>query len=331
STVKLVIPMAGFGKRLRPHTYSRPKPLLNVAGKSMLAHILDKFEGLDIEEVVFIVGWLGEQVEEYVRANYDFPARFVEQKELLGQAHALWLAKDYLKGPMFIIFVDTLFEADLTGLKEEKADAVAFVKEVEDPRRFGVAVVGEGGYVTSFIEKPPTLEHKLAVVGLYYIKNSPLLLECIKELLEKDIKTKGEYYLADAFQLMIDHGARFAVREVDVWEDCGKPETMLKTNRYLLEHGHDNSAKIKALGFLVIPPVNIHPSAKITASVVGPYATIAAGCEVRGSIVRNSIIDEEAVIEDALLEHSLIGRKARIRGSYRRLNVGDTASVDLGS
>jgi len=329
--VKLVIPMAGFGKRLRPHTYSRPKPLLNVAGKSMLAHILDKFEGLDIEEVIFIVGWLGEQVEEYVRANYDFPARFVEQKELLGQAHALWLAKDYLEGPMFIIFVDTLFEANLTGLKEEKADAVAFVKEVDDPRRFGVAVVGEDGYVTRFIEKPPTLEYKLAVVGLYYIKNSPLLLECIKELLERDIKTKGEYYLADVFQLMIDHGAKFAVREADVWEDCGKPETVLKTNRYLLKHGHDNSAKIKAPGFLVIPPVNIHPSARITASVVGPYATIAANCEVRNSIVRDSIVDEEAVIEDALLERSLIGRKARIRGGYRRLNVGDTSSVDLGS
>ncbi len=328
--MKLILPMAGFGKRLRPHTYSRPKPLLNVAGKPMLAHVLDRFEELNIEEAIFIVGWLGEQVEEYVRANYDFPARFVEQKELLGQAHALWLAKEHIEGPVLIIFVDTIFETDLSGLEEEEADAVAFVKEVEDPRRFGVAVVGEDGYVTRFIEKPPTLEHKLAVVGLYYVRNTPLLLECIEELLERDIKTKGEYYLADAFQLMIDHGAKFAVRKVEVWEDCGKPETVLKTNRYLLEHGHDNSAQIEARGFVVIPPVNIHPSARIAASVVGPYTTIAAGCQVRDSIVRDSIVDEEAVVEDALLEHSLIGRRARVRGNFRRLNVGDTAIVGIG-
>jgi len=296
----------------------------------MLAHVLDRFEGLDIEEAIFIVGWLGKQVEEYVRANYDFPAHFVEQRELLGQAHALWLAKEHIEGPVFIIFVDTIFETDLSGLEDEGADAVAFVKKVEDPRRFGVAVVGEDGYVTRFIEKPPTLEHKLAVVGLYYVRNSSLLLECIEELLERDIKTKGEYYLADAFQLMVERGARFVVREVEVWEDCGKPETVLKTNRYLLEHGHDNSTEIEAQGFLIIPPVNIHPSAEITASVVGPYTTIAAGCKVRNSIVRDSIIEEEAILEDALLEHSLIGRRARVRGNFRRLNVGDTALVGIG-
>jgi glucose-1-phosphate thymidylyltransferase len=327
--MKVVIPSAGFGKRLRPHTYTKPKPLLNVAGKPVLGHILDKIKGLEAEEVIFIVGWLGEQIEAYVRKNYSFPSRYVEQKELLGQAHAIWLARDYLEGPVFIIFVDTIFEADLSRLAEVDADGVLYVKEVEDPRRFGVVVL-EKGYIKNLIEKPEGFEHKLAIVGLYYIKDSQFLIECIEELIAKDIKTKGEYYLADALQIMIEKGAKFITRRVDVWEDCGKPETVLDTNRYLLEHGHDNSEQVKADDFLIVPPVHIDPSARISNSIVGPYVTISGGCEIRGSIIRDSIIDEGAYIEDVMLEQSLIGQEARVSGRYRRLNVGDSSNVDFG-
>ena len=184
--MKIIVPLAGFGTRLRPHTYTRPKPLINVAGKAVLGHILDKLVDLDIEEIIFIVGWLGDQIKEYVDANYDFPARYIEQTEMKGQAHAIDLARDYVEGPTLIIFVDTLFEADLTELERTPADGVLYVKEVEDPRRFGVAVV-EQGHITRLIEKPDSFEHRLAVIGLYYVKDAAFLMECIAELLEKDI------------------------------------------------------------------------------------------------------------------------------------------------
>ncbi len=230
--MKLVIPMAGLGTRMRPHTWARPKPLLPVAGRPILAHILERFRGLPIEQYVFIVGWLGEQIEEYVRANYRFRSHYVVQEELKGQAHAIHLAREHLTGPCIIVFVDTLFEADLSGLDAIGADVVPFVKEVDDPRRFGV-VVEEAGRVVRIIEKPEGFEHRKAVVGLYYVREGRELDSAIGYLLAHDIQTKGEYYLADAFQVMIDRGARFVSRPVSVWEDCGTPDTVLHTNRYL--------------------------------------------------------------------------------------------------
>jgi len=326
--MKVIIPLAGFGTRLRPHTYTKPKPLLNVAGKPVLGHILDKFVGLDVEEVIFITGWLGDQIEAYVEANYTFPStHYIEQKELLGQAHAISLAASHLEGPVLILFVDTLFEADLTPLFHEQADAIIYAKEVEDPRRFGVVVL-EGDRIVRFIEKPDSFEHRLAVIGLYWVKDGRWLLRAIRELMERKIQTKGEFYLADAFQLMIDQGAYFKAEVVDVWEDCGKPETVLHTNRYLLDNGQDNSASVHAERSVIVPPVYVAPTAQVVQSVIGPYATIADGCVLRNSIVRDSIIDCGAHIEDAMLERSLIGEHAVVRGHYRVLNVGDSSHVD---
>jgi len=325
--MKAIIPMAGFGTRLRPHTYTKPKPLINVAGKPVLGHILDKLVGLEIEEFLFIVGYLGEQIEAYVRETYDFPARFVEQKALLGQAHALWLAREYVDGPVLILFVDTLFEADLSGLTDEPADGIVYVKEVEDPRRFGVVVPDAEGFITRFIEKPDTLENRLAVIGLYYLKDGPWLMRAIQTLMDREIKTKGEYYLADALQLMVDEGARLRVETVEVWEDCGKPETVLQTNRYLLDNGHDNSDQVRGENSVFIPPVHVDPTATIINSIIGPYATIAAHCRVENSIIRNSIIDQGAEIRDAMLDQSLVGKGAVVTGRYRQFNVGDSSIV----
>ncbi|MCR4407395.1 MAG: sugar phosphate nucleotidyltransferase [Anaerolineae bacterium] len=326
--MKVVIPLAGFGTRLRPHTYTKPKPLLNVAGKPVLGHILDKFTGLSVEEVIFITGWLGDQIEAYVEANYNFPStHYIEQKELLGQAHAISLAASHLEGPVLILFVDTLFEADLAPLFHEQADAVIYAKEVEDPRRFGVVVL-EGDRIVRFIEKPDGFEHRLAVIGLYWVKDGRWLLRAIQELMARNIQTKGEFYLADAFQLMIDQGAYFKAEVVEVWEDCGKPETVLHTNRYLLDNGHDNSLSAVTEQSVLVPPVYIAPTARVVQSVIGPYATLADGCVVRNSIVRDSIIDCGAFIEDAMLERSLIGERAVVRGRYRVLNVGDSSHVD---
>ena len=325
--MRIIIPMAGLGTRLRPHTHSKPKPLLQVAGKTVLDHVLDKLEGLHIEEVVFIIGHLGDQVKKHIAAHYDFPASYVEQDEPKGQAHALHLAREYLAGSVFIIFVDTIFEADLGVLEKTTADGVIFVKEVEDPRRFGVVTVEEG-YIKGFVEKPERPVSNLAIVGLYYIRDSALLLECIETVLAGGIQTKGEYYLADALQLMVDRGAKLATGTVEVWADCGKPETLLATNRYLLDKSGGSHGR--ATNSVIVPPVHIASSASVTDSIIGPYASIAEDVEIRRSIISDSIIDEGTRIENAILRQSLVGSRAEIGGLPSTLDVGDDSRLDLG-
>jgi glucose-1-phosphate thymidylyltransferase len=327
--MKVIIPMAGHGKRLRPHTYSRPKPLLNVAGQPILKHLLDSLAGLEIEEYIFVVGHLGEQIEEYIAKNYAVKATFVVQEELIGQAHAIYLAREHLGGPVIVLFSDTLFEADLSVITTTDADAIAFVKEVEDPRRFGVVEIDDEGRVTRFIEKPDSLDNKQAVVGLYYLRDSEHMLRAIETQMEQNQMTKGEFYLADTFQIMVDEGAIFRIQEVDVWLDCGKPETMLETNRFLLERKFDNSSEFTSESVAIIPPVYIDPSARVENAVIGPYAVISAGCHIRDSIIRDSIIDTGAEVVRSLLDRSLIGCNVRVSGQYGNMNIGDDTSVSF--
>jgi glucose-1-phosphate thymidylyltransferase len=285
-----------------------------------------------IEEIIFIVGWLGEQIREYYQSSdYPYPARYVEQKELLGQAHAIWLAREHLEGPVLIVFVDTIFEADLGGLAESGLDGILYVKEVEDPRRFGVAVLGSDGQVSHLVEKPDSFENRLAVVGAYYVAEAGWLLSTIQELMQKNMQTKGEFYLADAYTLMIEQGAAFGVRQVSVWEDCGTPKDVLQTNRYLLDQDESDAgdSEFPAINSVMIPPVYIAPSAKVENSIIGPYVTIAENSIVVRSIVRDSIIDEGAYLDDTTLDRSLIGKDAVVRGRYRVLNVGDSARLDF--
>lgn len=326
--MKVVIPLAGFGTRLRPHTFTKPKPLINVAGKPVLGHVLDMFNNIPVDEFIFITGYLGDQIESYVSKHYpNLKATYFEQKEMNGQSTAVYLAKDRLSGPMLIVFVDTIVETDLSVLQTETADAIAWVKPVEDPRRFGVALVGPDGYVTQLIEKPDDINNNLAIVGFYYLKDSQAFMRAIEQQIAQNIKTKNEYFLADALQLMLKQGMKMKVVPVEVWEDCGKPETVLHTNEYLLDHGHDNSASVQVKGSIIIPPVHIDPSAKIVGSIVGPHVTIAAGCVVEQSIVHDSIIDEFSTIQHALLAQSLIGKDARLTGKYRTFNIGDSSEV----
>jgi glucose-1-phosphate thymidylyltransferase len=326
--MNVIIPLAGFGTRLRPHTYSKPKPLINVAGKPVLGHILDKLISDDLQDVVFIVGYLGEQIENYVKASYPgIKGHYIEQKELNGQAPAILLARDLVKGPTFIVFVDTLADADMSTLDKEKTDGVIYVKEVEDPRRFGVVHVNDRGLITQFVEKPKDMSNRLAVIGMYFVKEVQELMRCCEELIRRDIKTKDEYFLADAFNLMIDSGAKLRPQAVDVWLDCGKPETVLDTNRYLLEHGQDNSSQWHNNHCVIMPPVHIHPTAKIERSVIGPHTTIAEGCQIVNSVVRDSIVDAGAYVSDHVLANSLIGRDAVLVGRPHRFNVGDSSVV----
>ncbi|HLF25756.1 MAG TPA: sugar phosphate nucleotidyltransferase [Anaerolineae bacterium] len=325
--MKVIIPLGGLGTRLRPHTYTRPKPLINVAGKPMLGHIIDKFAHLPVEEYIFVVGYLGEQIEQYVQNTYPFRARFVEQKEPLGQAHALWLCREYVDGPAFMIFGDTLFDADLNEVAYAPVDNLVYAKEVDDPRRFGVVVLCEDGSVDRFVEKPESMNNRLAVIGMYYYADGPLLMRACEELMERQLQTKGEFFLADANNLMIEQGARFVPRTVEVWLDTGKPETVLETNRYLLSNGSDNSSSVQFPACVIVPPVNVHPTAKIEEAVIGPYATIGESCHIHRAIIRDSIIEAGATITDTFLDQSLIGREATVTGRYRKFNVGDSANV----
>ncbi len=324
--MKVIIPVAGLGTRLRPHTYSKPKPLVHVGGKPVLGHILDQLKTLPVEEIIFITGYLGYQIEEYVRANYDFPVRFVEQTELKGQAHAIHLAAEAIDQPVMIVFVDTIIKADLMAMVESTDDGVLFVREVKDPRRFGVAVITDG-FISRLVEKPKEPVSRLAVVGVYYLRNWQLLREALKEVIDRDIQTAGEYYLADALQVMIDRGARLKASEVEVWEDCGTLDALLQTNRYLLANGFSQE-DTPTSNSIIIPPVYVARTARVENSIIGPFASIAEHAVVTGSIVRDSIVSDGARIVEGTLTGSLIGSHAAVTGRYSRLNVGDASQID---
>ena len=330
--MKVIIPLAGYGTRLRPHTYTKPKPMINVAGKPVLGHILDTLKGLDISEYIFIVGYLGDQIADYIDTEYNVPAHYVEQKEMLGQSHAIYLAREYLDDePVFIVFGDHIFEADFTSIKQPKTDAVIFVKEVEDPRKYGVVMLDENQHVTSFVEKAANPPTNLAIIGLYYINNGNKLVDALHwQINDAEKMTKGEFYIADALQKLVNDGMTFGIETVPAWLDCGNPSSVLTANSYLLsEGGHDNSQELHYPESIICPPVRIDPSATITRSIIGPNVTVAAHCTIENAIVKDSIVGEGSAVKDALLERSLIGQNAYVGGRYRSFNVGDSSSIDF--
>lgn len=331
-SLKVVIPMAGLGTRLRPQTWSKPKQLVSVAGKTVLDHVLETLSTLpDPEniELVNIVGYLGEQIEEHVRTNYpDLISHFILQENPKGQSHAIKLAEDFLEGPMLVVFADTLIETNLSFLENESADAVAWVKPVPDPRRFGVAVISEDGLVQRLIEKPEDMSNNLAIVGFYYFKNSKMLLSAIDEQILRGMQLKGEFYLADAVNIMLEMGMQMRTQKVSVWLDAGTPDALLETNRYLLENGQDNSDEaLQREGSVIIPPVFVHPTAVVRGSIIGPDVSLGAGCMVEQSIIRDSILEEEAETVGVILEKSLLGRRARLKRRAGFINVGDNTEI----
>ncbi len=323
--MKAVIPAAGIGKRLRPHTYSLPKALLFVAGKPILAHILDDVSRLGVSSIALIVGYKGDLIEEYVRAKHpELQVDFVYQEERLGIGHAVNMTRQAVdKGePLLIILGDTIIKTDLETVV--KADCnVLGVKEVEDPRRFGVCEL-DGGRIVKLIEKPEVPPSNLALVGLYYLKDPALLFECLKEEIEKDIRTRGEYQITDALQMMIDRGAEFKPHVIDAWFDCGKPDALLATNRHLLD---ESGSAPRFEGSIIIPPVAIDPSAEIRGSIIGPYVSIGSSSVVECSIIRDSVLGEAVIVKNSVLERSLIGSNALVEGKCRSLNVGDSSEV----
>ncbi|MBI5727280.1 MAG: NTP transferase domain-containing protein [Ignavibacteriales bacterium] len=324
--MRAIIPVAGFGSRLRPHTHTIPKVLLNVAGKPILGHILDKLTAEGITKATFIYGHLGELVIDYVTNNYPLlQTDFIEQSEMKGLGHAIYLAKETFDDEeLFITLGDTVFDVNLASIFDKKKSSLG-IKEVKDPSRFGVALLKDN-IIEKLIEKPQTMVSRLALVGLYYITNGRLLADCLSYIVENDIRTKGELQLTDALQLMIDRGYQFNVFPVDGWYDCGKPETLLETNRFLLEQ---SGYKFERDGVIVNHPVFIHNSARITNAIIGPNTTIGEDAVIENAIIMNSIIGAGAEIKNDLMQDSIIGNKSSIIGAFKRLNIGDSTEIEI--
>ncbi|MBA4379618.1 MAG: nucleotidyltransferase [Anaerolinea sp.] len=350
-SVKIVIPTAGWGTRMRPQTWSKPKPLISLAGKTALDHALDTYKTVpdqkNVEYVIILGPYLGEQqIPLHMQQHYpQARVHYVLQPVMKGQSDALWLARQYLSGPMLMVFSDTLIETDFSFLANESADGVAWVKAVPDPRRFGVAEVDAAGRVTRLIEKPQSMENNLVVVGCYYFKRGEDLVSAIEEQMKRGAALKGEFFLAEAVNIMLERGAHFRIQKVDVWLDTGTIEATLETNRYLLEHGKGgktqnvkrNNVKrknVKRKGVEIVEPVFIHETAEISNSTIGPHVSIGANCQISDSKIEDSILEAGVTVDAAALTGSFIGRQAKVEGrgaegQPMKLNIGDDSVIKL--
>lgn len=333
--MKAIIPVAGMGSRLRPHTHTTPKVLLSVAGKPILGHILEELVKVGVDEVTFIVGYLGDLIKQYVKKEFKIKVNFVLQEEMKGLGHAIYLTKELHQKDknVLIILGDTVFKADLKNLLKQKNTTIA-VREVEDPKRFGIVELDEKNMIKRMIEKPEKPPTNLAIVGIYYITNPKCLYDSLEENIKSGRTTKGEIQLTDALQVMLDKGEKFAPFKIDGWFDCGKPETLLSTNKYLLHQknfGKEAAYRARYSHSVIIPPVSIAKSAKIENSIIGPDVSIGEEAEINDSIIVDSIIDRNAKVNGILLNKSLIGSNAKVEAKFYHLNVGDSSEVNLTS
>jgi glucose-1-phosphate thymidylyltransferase len=322
--VKAIIPAAGIGSRLRPHTHTAPKALLHVAGKPILGHIIDELLAYNIRDIVIVIGFLGDMIVDYVNENYpNIKASFIEQKELRGLGWAIYLAKEHFTDePILIILGDTIFDINLEEVLSSDHDCIG-TQIVSDPRRFGIAET-DGKFVTKLVEKPENPISNQALVGIYFIKSTALFGKSLEKLVQNNILTRGEFQLTDALSLMIAEGGKLTTFNVDGWYDCGKKETLLATNRYLLSliktvTNYDNA--------IIIPPVFIAPSAVVKNSIIGPHVSVGDGAHIEDSIIKDSIISTQAEVRQCLLESSLVGNHSSVIGTYSKLNLGDSSEI----
>jgi glucose-1-phosphate thymidylyltransferase len=322
----VILPAAGLGTRLRPHTWTKPKPLVPLAGKTILEHVLASVMPANPNKLIFITGYLGDHLQEWAKANLSIQSEFVVQPQMLGQTDAIIRCRDVATDSALILFPDAVFDADFTHLQDSDADVIVFTKIVEDPSQLGVVQI-EDGRVVRLVEKPQTFIGNQAVIGIYYFKSMPALYAAIEQQFDRDIKTKGEYFIADAIQIMIDDGAIVHAQPIEFWEDCGNTEALLSTNKLLLDRlPHDAEVRGDSI---VIHPSAIGENVTFTRSVVGPYASIGKGSTIIDSIVSDSIIDSDVQIINAHLEHSVVGGRSTVSGHGDEISVGEASQIVL--
>lgn len=333
--MKVLIPVAGVGTRLRPHTYTQPKPLMPVAGKPIICFIVDKLAEAGIKDFVFVIGHLGEKVRNFIEETYpDLQTEFVYQAQRKGSAHAIWTAREVIEDEdeIFIAFGDSIFDADLQQMLDCPHSCIG-VKKVADPREFGVAEFGEDGRVTRLVEKPKIPKSNMAIVGLYKVCEVPALIRATEYLVQNEIRTVGEFQLTDALQRMLEQGTHFQAIPVQNWFDCGRKEVLLETNAMLLDQRGIPASERELTVFentIFIHPVAVGNNCNIAHSIIGPHVTIGDNAHIHRSIVKDSIIGNFAALEDVVLRHSVIGSDASIRGMDLNLNIGDNTEIDFG-
>jgi glucose-1-phosphate thymidylyltransferase len=334
--MRIIVPMAGMGKRMRPHTLTVPKPLIPIAGKPIVQRLVEdiaKVAGEPVEEVAFIIGRFGKEVEKKlmeIAASVGAKGTIYYQDQALGTAHAIYCAEPSLHGNIVVAFADTLFKADFK--MDTSKDGVIWVQKVEDPRPFGVVKYNDQNIITDFVEKPETFVSDLAIIGIYYFKDGAQLKSEIKYLLDNDIKDKGEFQITNALENMKSKGVKFEPGQISEWLDCGnKDSTVATNNRYLEYIQNENlvssSAKIK--DSIIIPPVYIGDNVVIENSVVGPHVSIGNGTVVSNSIIKKSIVQENSKISNANLANSMVGNNATLQGRPADLSVGDFNVISL--
>jgi glucose-1-phosphate thymidylyltransferase len=330
--VKAIIPVAGVGTKLRPHTYSQPKALIPLAGKTVLSIIVDQMVEAGISEFIFIVGYQGEKIQDYIKQKYpEIAVHYVFQQDRQGIGHAIKLTRNIVNNDeVFVVLGDTICEYDVKEVMGSPYSMLG-VKKVDDPREFGVAEIEEDGSISHVIEKPQIPKSNMALVGLYKIKESAQLFDCLEDNIKQGVRSHGEYSLTDALDCMIQKGAAFKSFKVESWFDCGKKETLLESNATLLkkfggntktEHAYENT--------VIIPPVSIGTGCNIKNSIIGPNVTIGENTTVNYSILKQSIIGSFSNLFDIVLDNSIIGSDTGIRGETRTLNIGDNTDIDLG-
>ena len=330
--MKAIIPVAGAGAKLRPHTYTQPKALIPIAGKTILSFIVDQLHAAGINEFIFIVGYLGEKIQEYVAQTYPhLTCHCIYQNERQGTGHAVELTKTIVgDDEVFVVLGDTICEYDISEVLASPHSMLG-VKRVDDPRAFGVAVIDNEGFIEHVVEKPAIPKSNLALVGLYKIKETHILFDCLRHLFTQNIKSHGEYNLTDALDCMLKRGARFKSFRVKNWFDCGKKETLLESNATLLKKfGGQIHPSLKSENSIIVPPVSIGAGCVLKNAIVGPHVAIGADSNIQYSIVRDSIIGSYANLFEVVIDNSLIGSDASVKGLSRSLNIGDNTEIDFG-
>lgn len=333
--MKVVIPVAGAGTRLRPHTYTQPKPLLPVAGKPIICFIVDKLAEAGLTDFVFVIGYLGDKVRDFIEHRYpNLKTEFVYQEHREGSGHAVWTAHEAIEDEdeVFIAFGDTIFDADLKQMLDCPFSCIG-VKKVDDPREFGVAEFDERGFVSRMVEKPRIPKSNMAIVGLYKIKEVNALLRAVEHLMQTNQRTVGEIQLTDALQYILQQGVPFQAIPVNNWFDCGRKEVLLETNAMLLgQRGYATDAFSLPVfeNTIIIHPVAIGENCHIANSILGPHVTIGNNVTVNSAVIKDSIIGNFASIDEVVLRHSVVGIDAVIKGRNLSLNIGDNTEIDFG-